>query len=183
MRGKMIFTAIMAAFCLTATAQGERKAPCDTAKCCGQMPIPGLNLTEENATQFKEIFGRYMDEIKKVRESMAEKCGISADEKTQPAEGEQGGRPEGGKPGKELSDDEMETLIKAEISAERDILDIKEKYYDEFRAILTPAQIHIVYSQQSNGQRQPGGMQRGGGRPEGGPQGGPGMGQRPQMPR
>lgn len=189
MKTKLLILALMATVCLTANARGNKKAQCDTAKCCAMVPIPGLELSDEDAAKLKDIYGRYVEEIKKAHETLMPAGKDNPDEGVMPigeAGGErpEGGRPEGdkpGKPGKQLSDEEAEALIKAEIAVQREVLNIKEKYYDEFRTVLTPAQIRIVYSAQCKNEQRPGGPQRGG-RP-GGPQGGPGQNPRPEMPR
>lgn len=189
MKTKFFIMALMAMVCLTANARGNKKENCDTAKCCAMAPIPGLELSDEDAAKLKDIYGRYMDEIKKAHESLMPACKANPDEGVVPigeAGGErpEGGRPEGGKPGKpakQLSDEEAEALIKAEIAVQREVLNIKEKYYDEFRTVLTPAQIRIIYSAQCKSEQRPGGPQRGG--HPGGPQGGPEQGPRPEMPR
>lgn len=175
MKKKMIFTALMAVICLTANAQNNMKAPCDTAKCPGGMPIPGLKLTEENAEKFKDIFTRYMDEIKNVRGEQPQCC-------QQPGPRPEGPRPEGAPEGdkgakEQPSEEQMDSLMKASFTQQRAIIDIQERYYDEFRTILTPQEVRMVYSQgQQGGQC---GGNRGMGRQ---PQGAPGMGgQRPQM--
>lgn len=189
MKTKLFIMALMATVCLTANARGNKKAECDTAKCCAMAPIPGLELSDEDAAKLKDIYGRYMEEIKKVHESLKPTDEANPDEGVMPIEetaGErpEGGRPEGGKPGKpgkELSDEEAEALIKAEIAAQREVLNIKEKYYDEFRTVLTPAQIRTIYNRQCKKEQQRGGQPGG---PQGGPgQGGPGQGPRPEMPR
>lgn len=175
MSKKMIFTALMAVICLTANAQDNMKAPCDTAKCPAGMPIPGLKLTEENAEKFKDIFTRYMDEIKNVRGEQQQCC-------QQPGPRPEGprpeGTPEGDKPAKkELTEEQADSLMKASFTEQRAIIEIQERYYDEFRTILTPQEVRMVYSQgQQGGQR--GGDRQMGRQPQGGPQMG---GQRPQM--
>lgn len=200
---KIIFMALMAGLCLTANAKGDKKEKCDTAKCCQRAPIPGLDLSDEDKAKLQDIFGRYMEEIKNAHGDLAKTCcekpadgenaGPEPKDGMPPidenmavdSDGDKGpqGRPEGGprgdkpgQPGKQLSDEEAEAMIKAQISTQREILNIKEKYYDEFRTVLTPAQILIIYNQDCNAKQQ----QRGN-RQHGGPQGGPGNGPRPQM--
>lgn len=78
------------------------------------------------------------------------------------------------------TDEDIESDILAGFASERMIIDVREKYYKEFRRILTPTQIQDVYNEENvanggNGGR--GGMMGGpgmmGGMP---PMGGPGMG-------
>lgn len=175
MKKTTIIMALMALVCLTANAQKDMKAPCDSAKCPGGAPIPGLKLTEENAETFKDIYTRYMDEIKNVRGEQPQCC-------QQPGPRPEGPRPEGAPEGdkqakEQPSDEQMDSLAKASFAQQRAIIDIQERYYDEFRTILTPQEVRMVYSQgqqcgQRGGQRQPGRQ----------PQGGPEMGgQGPQM--
>jgi len=78
------------------------------------------------------------------------------------------------KAGKDASDAEIEASIKAKFQASRQVLDIREAYYDKFREILTPRQIQKLYK--SEGRKvgaHNGGPGHGGGRP-----GGPGNGRR-----
>lgn len=194
---KILFMALMAGLCLTANAKGGKKEKCDTAKCCQRAPIPGLELSEEDNVKLQDIFGRYMDEIKKAHGDVAKECcekpadneaarpepkdgmppidekmAVDDNDGKRP-EGRPEGGPRGGKPCKQLTDEEAEAMVKAQIATQREILNIKEKYYDEFRTVLTPAQILALYTQDCNARQQ-------GGQRPGGPQQ-PGHGPRPQM--
>ena len=44
-----------------------------------------------------------------------------------------------------LTDAEVEQVIKARFAQSRKMLDIREKYYNEFRKILSPKQIAKIY--------------------------------------
>ena len=49
-----------------------------------------------------------------------------------------------------LTDAEVEQQIKGRFAQSRKILDIREKYYDEFRKILSPKQIMKIYQTEQN---------------------------------
>lgn len=49
-----------------------------------------------------------------------------------------------------LTDAEMEQQIKGRFAQSRKILDVREKYYDEFRKILSPKQIMKIYRTEQN---------------------------------
>lgn len=50
--------------------------------------------------------------------------------------------------GSTRSDEEVEQTIKAQFERSRKILDIREKFYNEYRKFLTPKQIQSVYNQE-----------------------------------
>ena len=49
-----------------------------------------------------------------------------------------------------LTDAEVERQIKGRFAQSRKILDVREKYYDEFRKILSPKQIMKIYRTEQN---------------------------------
>lgn len=49
-----------------------------------------------------------------------------------------------------LTDAEVEQQIKGRFAQSRKILDVREKYYDEFRKILSPKQIMKIYRTEQN---------------------------------
>ena len=49
-----------------------------------------------------------------------------------------------------LTDAEIEKQIKDQFAQSRKILDVREKYYDEFRKILSPKQIMKIYRTEQN---------------------------------
>lgn len=190
---KVMMMALMALVCMTASAkQGKKQQQdCDTAKCCQKCPVPGVeNLSDEDKAKLKEIFERYMSEVKAV-------CPAKEDTACARPQGPrpEGPRPEGDvRPGgpdqkggpqecckaPQLTDEEADAQIQAELEAKGKIIAIQQKYYSEFRTILSPQQVKAVYSMQC---RKGGGQQpRQGQRHEGpGAPGQPGPGQ-PQGP-
>lgn len=102
---------------------------------CRQM-VEALALDDETAAKFIPVYKAYLEELRACRGPKM--------------------RPEGRKPGekKELTDEEVEKRILNSFAQMRKILDVKEKYYQEFRKILSPKQIQKIYNRERmNGAR------------------------------
>lgn len=101
---------------------------------CRQM-VESLALDDETAAKFMPVYKAYLEELRACRGPRM--------------------RPEG-KPGerKELTDEEVEKRILDSFAQMRKILDVKEKYYKEFRKMLSPKQIQKIYQRERmNGAR------------------------------
>ena len=55
--------------------------------------------------------------------------------------------------GRAISDEEIEQDIKNRFARQRAVLDVEEKYYDEFRSVLNPRQIEKVYQMSGKGMK------------------------------
>ncbi len=87
-----------------------------------------MALDDATRNKFEAVYKRYQAELKECHEQMRSKYGRK-------------------KKGdcKELTDAEVSERIEARFAQSRKILDIREKYYQEFKKILTPKQIQKMY--------------------------------------
>ena len=93
-----------------------------------------LGLDDKTAAKFTDVYRKYMMEMDKVRkEYMPERPKV---------------KPEDGKPHMP-TDAEVDKMMRDRFKQSRKMLDIREKYYDEFRKFLSPKQVQKVYD---NGQ-------------------------------
>lgn len=83
-----------------------------------------LNLDDKTAAKFNDVYKRYLTEMQGVRD------------KFQPL------RPEGGK---SLTDEQVEQNLLNRFARSRAILDVREKYYREFRKVLNVRQLDRIY--------------------------------------
>lgn len=100
---------------------------------CNQI-IKGLALDDATAAKFAPVYKSYMEEMRATRAMNPRKPAgnkTSADKQT---------------PKPVPTDAEVEQAIKARFAQSRKMLDIREKYYNEFRKFLTPKQIQKMYN-------------------------------------
>lgn len=84
-----------------------------------------------------------------------------------------------------LSDDEADALMQAELKARAEVIAIQQKYYSEFRTVLSPCQVKALYNAPcgaKQGAQQPRGPQRHGKPGQPGQPGGPGQPGQPGEP-
>lgn len=154
-------------------------------------------LSDEDKAKLKEIMERYMADVKAVCPEKKGECEKPQCEKPQGDMGPQGprpmpgdtamARPEGPRPegdarpegpdrkggpqeccqGPQLTDEEADALMETELKAKADIIAIQQKYYSEFRTVLSPQQVKALYSAQCD--KKKGGQQPRGGQRHGGP--------------
>lgn len=84
-----------------------------------------LMLDDAKSVQFTEMYKRYLQEMRTCMAGLREK---KTGDKTQ------------------LSDAEIEQQIRQRFERGRKILDLREKYYDEFKKVLSQQQILKMYS-------------------------------------
>lgn len=93
-----------------------------------------LALDDKTAASFKQAYIQYTNEIHQLwMKDIPQKPEASKE------------NPPIRKERKELTDDEVEKIIKGRFAQSRKMLDIREKYYDVFRKFLSPKQIQKVY--------------------------------------
>lgn len=100
---------------------------------CNQI-VKGLALDDATAAKFIPVYKKYMEEMRSTRDMNRKKkpdTKMSVDKQTS-------------KP--VPTDAEVEAAIKARFAQSRKMLDIREKYYDEFRKFLSPKQIQKMYN-------------------------------------
>ena len=126
-----------------------------------------LALDDKTTALFKKTYISYMNEIHQLwMNNFPKRAEASEDGQTIKREK------------KQLTDAEVEKMIKNRFTMSRKMLDIREKYYDKFREFLSPKQIQKIYDKEMNdtGRFQHEMNRRAGMK-------GPQRGQRPPMPR
>lgn len=101
-----------------------------TAMQCDRI-VKDLGLDDATAAKFTDVYKKYMQEMNDLRKKDAPRGPRVKGEK--------------GKERPTLTDAEVEKIMKERFAQSRKILDIREKYYDEFRKFLSPKQVQKVY--------------------------------------
>ena len=96
-----------------------------------------LMLDDSTTDKFIPVYQNYLKELRECRmmnraKLRAEGTGVKPDPKPL------------------LTDAEVEQQIKGRFAQSRRILDVREKYYNEFRKILSPKQIMKIYQTEQN---------------------------------
>lgn len=100
-----------------------------------------LMLDDAAAARFVPVYQNYLKELRECR--MMNRRHPSSGQGTE----QKGMKPQ---PKPVLTDAEVERQIKGRFAQSRKILDVREKYYDEFRKILSPKQIMKIYRTEQN---------------------------------
>ena len=100
-----------------------------------------LGLDDKTAARFTEVYKKYMAEQDEVRKEFAPDFAMR-------------GKMEDKKDGKEINmkmqaptDEQVDKMMRDRFKQSRKLLDIREKYYDEFRKFLSPKQVQKVYDE------------------------------------
>lgn len=103
------------------------------------MMVEALMLDDATAAKFTPVYENYLKELRECR--MMDRKGRV----------ENGCNAKGGQAQNAVrTDAEIEKQIKGRFAQSRKILDVREKYYNEFRKILTPKQIQKIYQTEMN---------------------------------
>lgn len=95
--------------------------------------IAELGLDDKTAAKFKEVYKKYMTEMNDLRkEYMPKKPEVKPGENTPPPM---------------PTDAEEEKMMRNKFALGRKMLDVREKYYDEFLKFLSPKQVLKIYTQ------------------------------------
>lgn len=103
---------------------------------CNQV-VKALLLDDATAAKFTPVYMQYLKELSESRVSNSRK--LKAKETATPENVQKT------EPKSIPTDAEVEKAIKDRFAQSRKILDIREKYYNEFRKILSPKQIMKIY--------------------------------------
>ena len=95
--------------------------------------IGELGLDDKTAAKFTDVYKKYMMELDDLRK------------KNMPKKPDM--KPEAGKVPAMPTDAEVDKMMRNRFKQSRETLDIREKYYDEFRKFLSPKQVQKVYDQ------------------------------------
>ena len=91
--------------------------------------IGDLGLDDKTSAKFKDVYAKYMKEMNDLRKEYMPK------------------RPEAGKKPSMPTDAEVDKMMRDRFKQSRKMLDIREKYYEEFRKFLSPKQVQKIYEQ------------------------------------
>ena len=95
--------------------------------------VKELGLDDKTAAKFAEVYKKYMKEMDDLRKQyMPAKSDFKEDKPSMP---------------KSLTDAEVDKMMRNRFTQARKMLDIREKYYNEFRKFLSPKQVQKVYDQ------------------------------------
>ena len=95
--------------------------------------IGELGLDDKTAAKFTDVYKKYMMELNDLRKkNMPKKPDV---------------KPEDGKTPAMPTDAEVDKMMRNRFKQSRETLDIREKYYDEFRKFLSPKQVQKIYDQ------------------------------------
>jgi hypothetical protein len=98
-----------------------------------QRIVDELGLDDKTAAKFAEVYKKYMKEMDDLRKQyMPAKSDLKKDKPSMP---------------KSLTDAEVDKMMRERFAQARKMLDVREKYYDEFRKFLSPKQVQKVYNQ------------------------------------
>ena len=89
--------------------------------------IGDLGLDDKTAARFTDVYAKYMKEMNDLRKEYMPK------------------RPEAGKKPSMPTDAEVDKMMRERFTTSRKMLDIREKYYDEFRKFLAPKQVQKIF--------------------------------------
>lgn len=93
--------------------------------------IGDLGLDDKTAVKFKDVYKKYMTEMDELRKKdMPKRPDV---------------KPEEGKKPAMPTDAEVEKRMRDRFAQGHKMLDIREKYYDEFRKFLSPKQIQKIF--------------------------------------
>ena len=103
--------------------------------------IGDLGLDDKTAAKFTDVYKKYMKELDDVRKEFFRDF-------KKPGGMEKG--KDGAKVQKRIqppTDAEVDKMMRYRFKQSRKMIDIREKYYDEFRKFLSPKQVQKVYDQ------------------------------------
>ena len=93
--------------------------------------IGELGLDDKTAAKFKDVYRKYMTEINDLRKkNMPKRDGVKLEDR---------------KPSVMPTDAEVDKMMRERFATSRKMLDIREKYYDEFRKFLAPKQVKKIF--------------------------------------
>lgn len=105
--------------------------------------IKSLELNDADAAKFEKVYGEYVAQKKAIRDKYKElNCRDNCEEGINCTPGQGKSR---------LSDAEVEARIQNSFKSGHEILNLREKYYKEFRKFLNPRQIQKIYNLEKRG--------------------------------
>lgn len=120
----------------------QRPTPEQVAQMQTNQMVKALMLDDATAAKFTPVYEKYLKELRECRmmnrKAKAEKAkGTEADAKKEVQ------RPS-------MTDAEIATMLRNQFTQSRKVLDVREKYYNEFSKILSQKQIMRIYQLEKN---------------------------------
>ena len=104
--------------------------------------VTTLMLDDATAAKFTPVYEKYLKELRECRM-------MNRKPRTEKAQGtETEAKKEGQRPS--MTDAEIATMLKNQFAQSRKMLDVREKYYNEFSKILSQKQIMKIYQQEKS---------------------------------
>ena len=116
---------------LTEEQKAERKAVALENQC--NSLVTAMALSDEQAEPFRPLYTRYTIEMQQLQQEYKPHRAQRADFKT-------------GAAAEPLTDDQIDENIRKRFALSRAIVDVREKYYVEFRRFMNPRQIQKMYN-------------------------------------
>ena len=116
---------------LTEEQQAERKAVMLENQC--NSLVTAMALSDEQAEQFRPLYTRYTIEMQQLQQDYKPHRARRANFKT-------------GAAAEPLTDEQIDENIRKRFALSRAIVDVREKYYIEFRRFMNPRQIQKMYN-------------------------------------
>lgn len=104
--------------------------------------VKTLMLDDATAAKFTPVYEKYLKELRECR-MMNRKPGMEKAQGTSAADKKDTPRPA-------MTDEQIATMLKNQFTQSRKMLDIREKYYNEFSKILSQKQIMKIYQQEKS---------------------------------
>lgn len=98
-----------------------------------------LMLDDATAAKFTPVYEKYLKELRECREM---------NHKSRTAKAKQGTDANAKQERPSMTDDEIATMLRNQFTQSRKMLDVREKYYNEFSKILSQKQILKIYQQE-----------------------------------
>lgn len=115
--------------------RGERPDPQQIFEARCRLLVERMKLDEAKAEQFKTIYRNYQQEMMQLHRDFGHKhhSRRHAEPQTTPTE------------------EQIEELMLGRFALSRAIVDVRERYYKEFRKVLSPRQIQHIYEMEREG--------------------------------
>ncbi|GHV02101.1 hypothetical protein FACS1894159_10700 [Bacteroidia bacterium] len=126
MKITLLYVALLLCSTLAAQPRERDKNPRDKIREVQTAQIISrLQLDEKRGEQFRAIYTRYFAEMSGNEKKLGQEEHIPADS---------------------ISNEQAERLIRRELEIVKNSIRIREKYYEEFRTILSPSEIYRMYN-------------------------------------
>lgn len=138
---KLLFSLMAILFAAGAMAQppqkserGERPSPQEMLQRRCQHLIQKMELGQEAAAEFEPIYRRYQQEMMQIHRQYGRKHFHHRDREATPP-----------------TDEQIEERMLNRFALSRAILEVRERYYKEFRTVLSPRQVQHIYELEREG--------------------------------